>query len=58
MLLIEDEMFLVIENLSYKRAGNYTCRARLTADVLSQFQFATIPVFLERESTPTNMLIN
>ena len=57
MLLIGDDMYLHIENLSYKRAGNYTCRARLTADVLSPFQFATIPLSLKRESNPLILLI-
>ena len=52
MLLIGDETFLFIDDLSYKRAGNYTCRARLTADVLSPFKFATISLSLKREFNP------
>ena len=58
MLLIGDEMFLFIDDLSYKRAGNYTCRARLTADVLSPFQFATISLFLKREYIPVIISCN
>ena len=58
MLLIGDEMFLFIDDLSYKRAGNYTCRARLTADVLSPFQLATISLFLKREYIPVIISCN
>ena len=49
MELIGDEMFLFIDNLSYERSGNYTCRVLPTSDVLASYEMATIPLSLRGE---------
>ena len=41
-VMIEGLMLLIIDGLSYKHNGDYTCRAKNVSDVLSNYESATV----------------